>query len=72
MNKKNRRRIRKEVKDFLMMFFIVASFPLCFMSVYMTLKGIAITTIVSMAAFAVFCVVINEIETHKEKRRSRI
>lgn len=65
------KRIGYEVKEFLKLFMLGYIPCIMFLSLFLTLKGLALFTAWTAAGFFVICVVGYFLQTHKEKRAAK-
>ncbi len=68
--KKVVKRIGYEVKEFLKLFMLGYIPCFMFLSLFLTLKGLALFTAWTAAGFFVICVVCYILQTHREKKRA--
>lgn len=68
-NKKMKmKNMKKEMKDFMLMFAIIFAVPLSIAGMLFTAKAFIATTVISIMLFLTFCLIIIRSETRKEKR----
>lgn len=60
--------IKKEMKDFMLLFAIIFAVPLSIAGMLFTAKAFIATTIISVVSFLAFCLIIIRSEKRKEKR----
>lgn len=60
--------IKKEMKDFVLMFAIIFAVPLSIAGMLFTAKAFIAATVISVVSFLAFCLIIIKSEKRKEKR----
>lgn len=70
--KKTLKRIAYEVKEFLKLFMLGYIPCFMFLSLFLTLRGLALFTAWTAAGFFIICVVCYFLQVHKEKRAAKM